>query len=191
MTARFHVRYHSSVSAGPFPSFKPPKVKRQRFAVTRPLPREIVVSFWILVARLVLSLVRLAVRIVGFNWGSYLATTVHSFEDHGRQLQVTPGLAIFLVVSSFVVGIFSIASWVALALLLRRGLGWVRILLSIFALFQVVTIIFSLPHRVDLVEIAQGAATAAAVVLLWVPSSNQFSGGVKSDRRLHRARQLD
>ncbi len=159
--------------------------------MTRPLPREIVVSFWILIALLAVNLVRWIVRIVGFNWDSYLATAVHSFEHNGHQIQVTPGLAIFSLISSFAVGTLSIAYGVALALLLRRGLGWVRILLSISALIQVVTIIVSLPHRVVLVEIADAAATAAAVALLWVPNSKQFFDGVKSDRRLHRARQLD
>lgn len=164
----------------------PAKGRRQPFEVNRVRPLTVRVSFWTLAAALVASVVWLIVHVVGFDWTAYLASEVHSFVRNGHQLEVTPALAIGTKVTGWALGLAGAVSQGALTLLMWRGLGWARIVLSVLGVLGLGTLL----GDANLLAVVSSVVFAAAVLLLWLPPSNEFLRAVKADRRKHRSLQL-
>ena len=157
-----------------------------RFHLRRPLPWTLQVSFWILIGAALVGLIFFIVSQFQFNWHTYLAKAVHPFEHNGRVLQVTPELAIFVISIGIAGNVLGIAARVVFAFLMRRGLNWVRIVLTVLCGTQVLGTLIDK----TILEYASTGAIVFAIILLWLPRSNEFYRNVKADRQLHRIEQF-
>lgn len=163
-----------------------PPLPRQPFQVTRPRPIVLVVSCWILVANTGVGVIRLVINVVTFNWSSYLAKNVHPFIHNGHHEQVTPAIAIGTVVTGFAIALLFSAIMLLLAFRLREGGGKARIVLTVLVGLE----LFGLTGPQHVLVYLGVVPDVAAIILSWLPRSNDFFRRVKADRRLHTSRQL-
>ena len=161
-------------------------IPRERFTVTRDVPRTVRIAVWVLVALAAVAGIRILVDVLTLDWNAYLATAVHSFVHNGRTLHVTTAEAIGGRVASWALGLVVVGVKIVLSLLLRRGLNWVRVLLSVFAVLGLLAMFFQQNPFIYLEDLI----TAAAVGSTWLPESNAFFRQLTEDWRKHRARQF-
>lgn len=161
------------------------------FRLARPVPRLLRWAFWTLLSVSVLQAGSLLWGLAVFDFDAYLAENVHPFELDGRELQVTPGLAVATLIIGFVWSLVVIGLRAGFTLALRRGINWVRI---------VVTVLFGVlllpPYDVSSIDqivfsILVMVLTVAGIVLCWLPPSNAFFRDTKRDRIAHKAKQLN
>ena len=129
--------------------------------------------------------------LVVFDFDAYLAETVHPFERDGRELQVTPELAVATFIIGFAWSLIVIGLRASFTLALRQGINWVRI---------VVTVLFGVlllpPYDVSSIDqvafnVIVMVLTVAGLALSWLPPSNAFFRDTKRDRIAHKAKQLN
>jgi Na+(H+)/acetate symporter ActP len=79
--------------------------------------------------------------LVGFNWHGYLVKSAAGFRHDGRIEHLTPGLAIAGEVISAALNLGLVGVLVLLAYLIRRGLNWARIVLTIWIVLGVPAVV--------------------------------------------------
>ncbi len=188
--SRLSSRYDADVPpSGPFDAnsdWSPPPGlgTRQPFRVTRPVPTPVRAVFWIVACVVAIELLVLVINQLTFDWDAYLAKSVHSFVRDGHVLYVTPALAVGTIVFAIVVVLTLNAVQLLLGYLVRRGVNWARIVLTLFSVGSILSLLAS--HNV-LISYVDAAAAVAVVVLLWLRPSNQFFSDVKADRSVHKS----
>ncbi|AMB58688.1 hypothetical protein [Microterricola viridarii] len=148
------------------------KTPRDRFRVTRPLPIVLQLGFWLLIAQIAASIVGSIASAAQYGWPPTLA---------GRP-PIGAGVSTAAAVFLLLILVFH----TALALLVRRGVNWARILVTMFCALNVVMTV----GQLDLLIQIENVAHVAAVVLIWLPRSNEFFRQIKKDREAHRSLQF-
>jgi hypothetical protein len=160
---------------------------QERFKATRAVPTPVRVAAYLKVGLAGLQLILLAVLLTSFDWNGYVADSVGPFDHDGTELQVTPATAVGTAIARIALNALGIALTVVLALRALRGANWARISISVFFGLSIVSMI---GFAFDYVALGAGVIDLVAVVLLWLPTSNEFFRAVRLDRLAHRSKQL-
>ncbi len=145
-----------------------------------PRPKQINQAFWLLIASAVLGLIALPFSLIYVNSPEYLDTLEETLRNAGLEVD-SDSLASGVAAGTFsaiLTGILGLAVRVALALLVRAGYNWARIIITIFAVFSLIGLIglFSAGAASGVLTLLATLATFAAVVLLFMkPSSEYFT----------------
>ena len=149
-------------------------------AAKGPRPREVMISFWLLVAAGVLSLINNIVAALNPE-GYVSAQQERDFEAQGLSLdEVLPVFSGALVV----MGLLALGVYLLVAFFIRKGSNWARILGTVLAALSLVPFLFSLLGNpaslflgTGLLYTAVNLLGYAAIILLWLtPSRPYFSG---------------
>lgn len=129
----------------------------------------------------------LATTLLFFDWVAYVADSVGPFEHNGVQLEVTPEGAVTTAVTGIALSGAGVLLSVFFAVWMLRGANWARMWITVLFGLGVIAQFLSAP---DPVSVATGLVELVAVILLWLPTSNQFFRSVKQDRKNYRSRRL-
>ena len=152
------------------------------------MPVVLHLAFWIQIAGAVYSAINLGVMLIGFNRATFLAHA-RAIAEQKHERIVPDSFVIQGYVMEIVFFAIAIVLEVILALLVRRGFNWARILLTIFLGIGFAAL-FVPPPPTNPVAYATIAINVALLVLVWLPASNRYFRAVKVARNLHRSRQL-
>lgn len=141
------------------------------FVVARPVPWGVRLSFWITIGQ--------------FAWG-IVWQALNYPDSWGR----TANVLLAVVGTLLLLSIF--AALVALAFLVLHGRNWARIVTTVFAAIGVVQVVVQLAIGVDspISDYASDALSVGEVVLLWLPTSNQYFRDSKRLRAERKAQRL-
>ena len=157
-----------------------------RFKITERLPVTLHVVFWLLIAAAAANIFFNGRNLIGFNPASYIAD-IHRIEalEHEKPQSdsaVLGGFVFFLVLIALLA-----TAEVILAILIRRGRNWARIVVTILMGLGIVQTIVQRPTgSAFVVAFFIGAVALVTVWLLWMPPSNRYFRVVGAARRLHR-----
>lgn len=167
---------------------------RERFRSSRHVPWTVRAAFWAAIAGPAITVVFAAMRVVTTDWNHYVSSRVHGFVHNGHRLEVTAAIVISTIVFGMAVALIGVTVRVIVAVQFLRGFGWARLVMSILAAAGLVGLVWGLATGSADVGAAESvlddlAALAATVgvVLLWLPSGNQYFQGMKGDRERFRA----
>ena len=158
-----------------------------RFRVTRAVPVQTRVAAYIEFGLAALGFLLLATSLLFFDWNAYIADSVGPFEHKGVQLEVTPEGAVAAAVTGLALKSAGVLLNVIFAIGVLRGANWARIWIT--ALFGMV-VIAQFVSAPDAVSVVTALLELVAVILLWLPPSNQFFRSAKHDRAIYRSRQF-
>ncbi len=139
-------------------------------------PREVDVSFWLWVATVVFGVLSTLLLLVNFEAMRTLALDVArqtnpSVEAAAAQDVMTLGLIIGLAIGF----VFNVAQLV-LALLMRKGRNWARVVLTVPTVLSVLLLLLSLPtsgfNRAA--AIVQTLLVVAATLFMFLPAANPW-----------------
>ncbi len=138
------------------------------------VPTVVNIAFWILMTGEVLGAADAIVYFWTTNWSSFL--------------QGWGWIAATLVVALWALLVGGVVFFFWVALLVRWGVPWARIVTTIGGAVSVVASVVS----GDLIQVALSAANVVAVVLVWLPTSRAFFAAVRGiqGRRVLLARML-
>ncbi|MBO0907763.1 hypothetical protein [Arthrobacter sunyaminii] len=145
-----------------------------------PRPKQVNRAFWLLIASAVAGLISLPFSISYMNSPEYLEYLETITRDLGLEVDsqsLSAGVA-SSTMSTVFGGIFGAAVTVGLALLVRAGFNWARIVLTILAVLSLVGLLglFTTGTVSGVLTLVSLVATIAAVVLLFMkPSSEYFT----------------
>jgi uncharacterized protein DUF2510 len=159
-----------------------------RLRITERLPATLHVAFWILIAAAAATVFFNGRNLIGFDAASYIAN-MHRIEASKRLLSDSDVLSVFVTVLVFVA--FLATAEVILAILIRRGRGWARVVVTVLMGLAVVQIVAQRPAGTTFVIAFFVAAAALVTVwLLWLPPSNRYFRAVRAARMQTRRRAI-
>jgi hypothetical protein len=162
------------------------KVAREPFRIQRPMPRTLWLGLWILTALASTELVVSLVSFFTFDWATYLAKAVHPFVRNGVRREVGPAIAIGAIAFAWLFGTLVNGFQIVLALLMRRALGWARILFTVYeGLYSAAGLLGGSAY-----SIVTSVVGVGVIVLVWLPPSSEYFRDVQARRRMHRSLQL-
>ncbi|NQX37046.1 hypothetical protein [Herbiconiux sp. VKM Ac-2851] len=129
-------------------------------------------------------------NVVVFDFDAYLAETVHSFERNGRELQVTPELAVATWVFGLAASALGIGLRAGFTLALRRGYNRVRIVLTILFAALLLPPYETNSIATVVLEVLIVVPALAGIVFIWLPESNAYFREVKRARVAHKAKEF-
>lgn len=143
-------------------------------------PKQVEIAFWLLIASLVLSVISIPVGIAVLNSDDSRALMQSQFEGSGLTVDVDATISAATSVLIFM-GIVSSAISLLVAIFIRKGHNWARILLTVFA-------VLSLLNLVDLSvgnlpAVAGTLLTVGATVLLYLAPSPAYFTAAKQYRQ--------
>jgi hypothetical protein len=150
------------------------------------VPKTVNVAFWILIALEVYRAATLVELLVGADLYSYLDEFTHSWAVRDSESEAPIALGVFSFIWSRALILSFVLFFVWVALLVRRGVNWARVVTTISA---GAGLLYLFPP--DFLTAGAAAANIVAVVLLWLPTSRAFFGAVRVERGLHKAGQLN
>lgn len=158
-----------------------------RFRLTRAVPVPVRVAAYLEFGLAALGFLLLATTLLFFDWNAYVADSVGPFEHNGAQLEVTPEGAVATAVTGLALNGAGVLLSVIFAVGVLRGANWARTWITVLFGLGVVAQFVSAP---DALSVATGLVELVAVILLWLPTSNQFFRSLKQDRAIHRSLRL-
>lgn len=170
----------------PHPVLTPVRMRRVPFKGLEAPPLLVNVAFWLILLSLAIGLCLLIARVVGFDWATYV-TQSHLKELREGRPQIPEKYLLAGLIFSWVAPIVVFALWVALATWLRRGFHWARIVLTVVAGLNLLTLPFGHPTLATFLLLPLDLAPA---VLVWLPQSNRYFAAVSRARAHHKAPQL-
>ena len=125
------------------------------------------------------------------DWGAWVASQVHYYVRNGRQLEVTPEIAVGTIVFRAVVVVLLVAFQIFLAFRILRGHRWPRIVFTLFTLAVLVGLATGDASRTlaatgwlqALLAMLADLVLAVSAVLVWLPVSNAFVRRATAERR--------
>ncbi|UWX96655.1 hypothetical protein N2K95_13535 [Arthrobacter zhaoxinii] len=137
-------------------------------------PREVVTGSWLIIAAGVLSLINNV--ITSFSLPSLLTSQEQqTFNDAGLDER---SMTTFLIAFGIVVALISFGIYVLIALFVRRGKNWARILGTVFAAFSLIGIFTMLgayfTSPLSLISLASSLLGIAGIVMLYLQPSNPY-----------------
>ena len=139
-----------------------------------PAPREVVIGSWLILAAGVLSLI--SNIITSFELPSLLtAEEQQTLTDSGMN---ATNVNSFLVAFGIVVAVIGFGFYVLVALFVRRGKNWARILGTVFAAFALIGIFTMLgayfTSPLSLISLASSLLGIAGIVMLYLQPSKPY-----------------
>lgn len=143
-------------------------------------PKQVDLSFWLLIASLVLSVVGIPMGIAAVNSPAYRAQ-LESITDQaagGLDMDAAIATATIMLV---VIGILSVAVSLLIAIFIRKGHNWARFLLAVFAGLSLLNLVdLSLAN---LTPILATLLTLTATILLFLAPVPAYFKGMKQYRQ--------
>ncbi|MFJ3958375.1 hypothetical protein [Arthrobacter sp. NPDC090010] len=150
-----------------------------------PVPRTVQWSFWLILAAAAIGLIGTLTAFIGVDFNSILdQATEQAQRQNGQTLdqdtvQAVKGFAVAVMVIAFAI---NLGLYVLVALFIRKGYNWARILGTVFAalsLFGLLTI-----SLLDILNVVLGVT---AIVLSWVGESNTYFANARYQREYRKA----
>ncbi|MET4060130.1 amino acid transporter [Arthrobacter sp. UYP6] len=150
-------------------------------------PQQVNMAFWLLIGTAVLGLISLPFTISYMNSPEYLEYLETVSRDLGLQVdsQALADSVAGSTISTVLGVILGTAVRVGLALLVRAGFNWARIVLTILAVLSLIGLIglFTTGPVVGVLTLVSLVATLAAVVLLYMKPSGEYFTRKKAYRQ--------
>lgn len=144
-------------------------------------PKQVDISFWLLIVSLVISVVSVPLTIAVFNSPeSREATEAELQRQNVAGLTVDDAIAAtvaFLVITA----VISVAITLLVAIFIRKGHNWARIVLTVFAVLSLLSLL--VPSGASLLGIVGIVLVLAATVLLYVKPAPAYFAAMKQYRR--------
>lgn len=143
-------------------------------------PKQVEISFWLLIASLVLSVISIPVGIAVLNSDASRDLMQSQFDGTGLTVDVDATITAATAVL-VVVGIISSAVSLLVSIFIRKGHNWARIVLTVFAVLSLLNLtdlsVGNLP------AVAGTLLTVAATVLLYLAPSPAYFTAAKQYRQ--------
>ena len=150
-------------------------------------PQQVNMAFWLLIGTAVLGLISLPFTISYMNSPAYLEYLESISRDLGLQVdsQSLADTVASSTISTVLGVILGAAVRVGLALLVRAGFNWARIILTVLAVLSLIGLfgLFSTGPVVGVLTLVSLVATIAAVVLLYMKPSGEYFARKKAYRQ--------
>lgn len=144
-------------------------------------PKQVDISFWLLIASLVLSIISIPVGIAAMNSPEYRATVEKQMADMpGTAVSADDAIAA-AVVLLVVIAVISLAVSLLVAIFIRKGYNWARIVLTIFAVLSLLNFVDL--SAANLIAVAATLLTVAATVLLYLKPAPEYFTQMKRYRQ--------
>jgi hypothetical protein len=144
-------------------------------------PKQVEISFWLLIVSLLISVVSVPLTIAAFNSPeSRAATEAELQRQNVAGLTVDDAIAAtvaFLVVTA----VISVAITLLVAIFIRKGYNWARIVLTVFAVLSLLSLL--VPSTATPLGIAGMVLVLAAAVLLYVSPAPAYFAAMKQYRQ--------
>ncbi|MCC9198466.1 hypothetical protein QNO08_02565 [Arthrobacter sp. zg-Y820] len=142
-------------------------------------PKQVDISFWLLIASLVLSIISVPFGIAALNSPEARATAQRQLEAQGAAVDLDAAIAAgtILVV---VIAVISAVVTLLVAIFIRKGYNWARIVLTVFAVISLLN--FTDLSAANLVAIVSTLLTIAATVLLYLNPAPAYFNQMKQYR---------
>ncbi|WAP51542.1 hypothetical protein OL239_17420 [Arthrobacter sp. ATA002] len=143
-------------------------------------PKQVNISFWLLIACLVLSVLTVPLGIAGLNSAEGRETLENQLQ------QQNPGnLTVDDVISAstaflVIVAVLNVAVTLLVAFFIRKGHNWARILLTVFTVLSLLALV--VPGGLTPLGIAGMVLLLAATVLLYITPAPEFFKAMKQYR---------
>jgi O-antigen ligase len=156
------------------PPYQPPAGSAPPYGAPQPAaadrPKLVDIAFWLYIAAAALSILGLLVSLASI--GAVREQALRQLEQQGQgelppeavEGAIWAGFAIGLVIALVVT-----AAYVVFAILMRKGRGWARIVLAVFAGLAIFGVVGGFG-----IGALQFLCLAAATVLVFLPASNEF-----------------
>ncbi|WP_341395621.1 hypothetical protein [Arthrobacter sp. G119Y2] len=143
-------------------------------------PKQVEISFWLLIASLLISVVSVPLTIAAFNSPESRAETEAELQRQNvAGLTVDDAIAAtvaFLVITA----VISVAITLLVAIFIRKGHNWARIVLTVFAVLSLLSLL--VPSAATALGIAGMVLILAAAVLLYVTPAPAYFAAMKQYR---------
>ena len=162
-----------------------------RFRPSMPVPWTVRATFWAIIANCVLIVMTSLHGLLTTDWAAWVASQVHFYVRNGRQLEVTPEIAVGTIVFRGVVIALLVAFHVFLAFRVLRGYRWARVVFTLLTLAvlaglatdDVIRTFAATGWLQAVLALAADFAYAVCAVLIWLPVSNAFVRTATAERR--------
>lgn len=144
-------------------------------------PKQVNISFWLLMACLVLSVLTVPLGVADFNSPEGRQAVEQQLQD-----QNPSGLTVDDVISAgiaflMIVAVLNVAVTLLVALFIRKGHNWARIVLTAFAVLSLLALL--VPSAASPLAIAALILLLAATVLLYINPAPEFFRQMKQYRQ--------
>ena len=164
--------YNYSAYAGDQGGTPPPAAIPER-------PKQVEISFWLLIVGLVLSLVTIPIGIAAINSPENRTVLEKQLADQGTAVNLDDALAVATGIV-VIIAVLSAAVTILVAVFIRKGYNWARIVLTVFAVLSLLNLVN--PSAANLTAIAASLLTIAATVLLYLKPAPEYFTGMKQYR---------
>ena len=139
-----------------------------------PAPREVMTGFWLILAAGVLAFINNLVT--SFNLPDLLTPAqIQDLRQANINVQDVSG---FLITFSIVIALIGLGLYVLIAVFVRKGHNWARIVGTVFAAFSIFGLLVSLPayfvSPLGLLSLISTLAGIAGIVMLYLKPSNAY-----------------
>ena len=139
-----------------------------------PAPREVMIGFWLILAAGVLAFINNL--ITSFNLPDLLTPSqIQDLRQTNIDVQDVSG---FLITFSVVIALIGLGLYVLIALFVRKGHNWARIVGTVFAAFSIFGLLVSLPayfmSALGFLSLLSTLAGIAGIVMLYLKPSNAY-----------------
>ncbi len=162
-----------------------PKAKRESFRRVTAVPKVVNIAFWILIALEVIHVVNHLPFFAATDLSNSLDEFTRDWEKRGFRLEAPLALGVYEFVWARTMALSGVVFFVWVALLVRRGVNWARIVTTVSA---AIGLLYVFP--LDFITAGTAAANIVAVVLLWLPTSRAFFAAVRVERGVFKAGQF-
>ena len=169
------------------PPYQPPAGAAPPYGAPPPAaadrPKLVDIAFWLYIAAAVLSVVGILLSVASL--GAVREEALRQLEEQGQGEAIPPEAIEGAIWVGFGIGVvFALlftAAYVVFAILMRKGHGWARIVLAVFAGLAIFGVIGGFG-----IGALQFLCLAAATVLVFLPASNAFFSAAAAQRRAFR-----
>ena len=144
-------------------------------------PKQVEISFWLLIVSLLISVISVPLTIAAFNSPESRALTEEQLQRQNVSgITVDDAIAAsvaFLVVTA----VISVAVTLLVAIFIRKGYNWARIVLTVFAVLSLLSLM--VPSAATPLGIAGIVLVLAAAALLYVKPAPAYFAGMKQYRK--------
>ncbi len=140
-------------------------------------PREVDVSFWLWVATVVFGVLSTLLVLVNFEAMRTLALDLARQADPSVETAAAEDVATLGLIIGLAIGVVFIVAQLVLALLMRKGHNWARVVLTVPTVLSVLLLLLSLPTSTGLnraAAIVQNLLMVAATVFMFLPAANPW-----------------
>jgi hypothetical protein len=141
-------------------------------------PKEVEISFWLIIAAAALTVVSTIVTLATLGSPAMMEQFEMIMGAQGGQAQIdTEAFIAIAATSAVIIGIIGVAVYLLIAFMVRKGKNWARITATVLAALSLFSLIGGGFLQIIIVLLG-----VAAVVLLFVPKASNYFNAVKAQK---------